>query len=376
MTAAVNIDRTFTNYDLHSAFYGSTLGRYDLESLEISKRGAWLLQAILPLYRQGAGVLQVTLAALADTAARVAGYGYSLRTTRSALGDLEAAGLIARRNYRHGGELRIVLRDTLADLLSRDKLNRTSPKPSHTQPHRQKFPGGRQKGTGNTIVPFDSLVFSSNQQNDPPARIDVEPPPPAQKPAPVHCEKKTKPGKADHKFDPVVYSIRCVCENRFRGVLTAIANREIATGNAASGIEWGYWRARWQGMGIDQREFHAKRDLVPVLLRYMRNPDPIQNELRFDGPETPAIATNEQSESGESAEIISGRILESLRSAAAAPSPIPSPAAAPADPPIDTDADPVLIAAADRARKRRADLVRWERQSTLATLQRGFDRTP
>jgi len=369
MTAAVNIARTFTNWDIRNFFYASTLGRYDLQGFK--PREAWLLQVVLVWYAAGARLLRVNLADLTDAAHRFAGYGYHPRTTQNAIKDLERRGLIKSRNYRHGGELRIVLCDDLADLLSRDKLNRSS----HTQPHMKAFRGGRQKGNGQTIVPSGSLVFSSNQQNDPPARIEEESRPPSPEPTPDRCDEKTKPGKPVHKFDPVVYSIRCVCENRFRGVLTAIAKREIETGNAASGIDWSYWRDRWRGMGKDQREHHARRDLVPVLLRFMRNPDPIENELIFNSPQTRATTRLTEDENGLSVEIISGLLLDSLRSAAAAPPPKP-PAAAAADLPTETDVDPVLIAAADRARKRRADLVRWERQSTLATLQRGFDRTP
>jgi hypothetical protein len=356
MTCALRISQTFFNYDLRSVFYGSTLGRYDLDHLGLSRRATWLLQAILPLYRLGAGLLCVNLSELSDTAARVAGYGYSLRTTRSALADLESAGYVYRRNYRHGGPLRVVLLDSLAELLARDKLERTVKKPrtlSHQQLHRQEFPARRQKGTDQDHTIPLPVVCSSKLQSETRARV-VEAPPSLEVVS-SDCEKKTepRPEKPRHKFSPLVYSLRCVCDGRYRAILTAIAEREIATGEAKSGIDWEFWSDRWNSMSIHQRESHACREILPVLLEHLRNPHPMhwaRGQRESLEPATARVCEDADREN------ISARIRESLRSAAAVQ-------VQQLEKTVEYEIDPILAAAAARARRRAADLERWEAES-------------
>ena len=359
MTCALRISQTFFNYDLRSVFYGSTLGRYDLDHLGLSRRATWLLQAILPLYRLGAGLLCVNLSELSDTAARVAGYGYSLRTTRSALADLESAGYVYRRNYRHGGPLRVVLLDSLAELLARDKLERTVKKPrtlSHQQLHRQEFPARRQKGTDQDHTIPLPVVCSSKLQSETRARV-VEAPPSLEVVS-SDCEKKTEPKpEKKHKFAPVVYSLRCVCDGRYRAILTAIAEREIATGEAKSGIDWEYWSERWNSMSIDQRESHASREILPVLLEHLRNPHPMQRARGQRDIAEPATARVCEDADREN---ISARIRESLRSAAAVQV---QQLEKTVEKTVEYEIDPILYDASARARRRLADIIRWESES-------------
>lgn len=369
MNTALNIHRTFTNWDLRNFYYGSTLGRYDLSGF--SHREAWILQAILPLYAAGAALLQVNLAALVELAERGAGHGYSERTTRSAIEDLEKRGLVRRRRYRHGGCLKIDLLDSLAEYLGRDKLKRI-PK---TIPHKTTpamFAGGSSERDRSTpIVRSDPLVFNSNKQPCTPAPAPVDIDPSVSKPARDRCDEKTKPNKPE-RHDPIVYSIRCVCPGKLRPVLTAIANREIKQGGGHSGIDWAYWRSRWAGMGIDQREYHA-REILPALISALRNPHPIERAQNIVDTIQSVTAGVCETQKNETAEIVSGALLEKITNSIAgtagtAGTGRPVAPEFPAEIPADPD-ERILWEAAINARRRRADLDRWDRESSLATLE-------
>jgi len=345
MHAATDFQQTFTDFDLRNFFYSSSLGRYDLTGFK--PREAWILQTLLTLYAAGAASLRCHRSVLAELCERIAGFGYSIRTLSTALADAERLGFIERRTYRHGGELRIILCDTLADLLSRDKLKRCDKKP-----HGKEFPTG-EKDRSSSPVPSGSFSFNCEI----PARVDIDinesDRAAAEQAEQTHKKKPkpVKPGKGNREeWHPVARTVWYVTQNF---ALVSLAMNEIKHGGR-SGVDWDHWCSHWD-MCNDARESIARREIIPHLERFLKFG---KNELGNQNPIDPQVVrVYDDREPAETAYF-------SPAAAGAGAKVDPAAATPPTDPEMRA-----LWEAAERAKKRAADLNQWEYQAALASLQ-------
>ena len=246
MESAANLtkSRTADNNSLLRVLDTRSLARAPLVPGMTRREYRWI-SFLAVLVRLGYSRICAFSGRLTDCEARAQGAaGSSRSTTYRALADLEIGGWINRGGQSSGRMLLIEFTPKLIDFVNGTHL-RSVPEKSHII-----LPVSSCDTVDRTIIPSPDPSppgFISNLQSDARARGD--------------CKVKT-----EKRYHPVVYSLRCVCPGAMRELLTAIAVAEIDAGGAGrSGVDWGYWSARWGDFGIDARENIALAEILPAL---------------------------------------------------------------------------------------------------------------
>jgi len=329
MSAALQLSYLASNDDLHRVIYPVSLSRFDVVPGDLSDRERWLLSVLLVLVSLGYSEIRCYLSALTDCANRAHKSNKSTRTTRRVLSDFEGRGWLRRRTFRRGDMLHIDLLPILADMLAKKKPVAVS-QVSDISAHRTGCPPPETDHSPNSEDP----VFSSNA---PRAGDDID-----QETVDYYERQSRDRNKRERKnserWDPVARSVWYV-GGAARNWLRRMASEEIRTGGGLSGVDWSRWRAAWPSMLREEREHIARTVICPALIAAMRGDLPLLE------------AENEKATEGN---FPRGRELK------------------PKNRTNDKPSDPDLAAlweARERAKKRAADLNRWDREQSDRTVE-------
>jgi hypothetical protein len=197
--------------------------------------------------------------ALADAIYRAQGQTASVRTLRSALAELEAAGYLTRRRCRLGADrAHAIIEIHQERFVYWTKIRSGNVIPcepvSHNSPHRQVLPADdrRIKHRVNTSS-YSSLEETNVKEQRAGAR----------------SKKSAK--KKNHHYHPIVYTLLCCLPpGPDKAKIVEIARGELAGGANRSGVDWEYYRRLWPALDCrpgGRRETTARFEIVPVLMR-------------------------------------------------------------------------------------------------------------
>ena len=195
--------------------------------------------------------------ALADSIYRAQGQTASVRTLRSALVELEAAGYLTRRRCRLGADrAHAIIEIHQERFVYWTKIRSGNVIPcepvSHNSPRRQVLPADdrRIKHRVNSSS-YHSLVENNVQEQRAGAR--------------------SKKSAKKHHYHPIVYTLFCcMVAGREKQAAIEIARTELAGGVNRSGVDWGYYCRLWPALDCrpgGRRETTARSEIVPALMR-------------------------------------------------------------------------------------------------------------
>jgi hypothetical protein len=254
---------TATTATLRSLDYTISIGKFRAPADLSAREKRWFCFFAV-LIGFGYRNLQAFQGAIADSESRCNGLAGSSRATcYRALKDLESRGWIRRSRHFRGREMRIEFLEPMIDIITGPRL-RAVPNMSDKNLHVSSC-----DTSDPSIIPTpsDPLVccFNSSESSRAGARE-----------AGNSIEKnKDDTGGNGHRFDPIVYTIRCLAERKYRAVLCRMAQLEM-NGRIPnrSGVDWPYWRPMWQTLPISTREYIAASTIIPALLDLIKNPPP------------------------------------------------------------------------------------------------------
>jgi hypothetical protein len=249
---------------------GRVAGKHELYSIvhcnfslpgttSLSPRARRYLFFVISLVQCGYCRIEAPMDALADAIYRAQGQTASVRTLRSALAELEAAGYLTRRRCRLGADrAHAIIEIHQERFVYWTKIRSGNVIPcepvSHNSPHRQVLPADdrRIKHRVNTSS-YSSLEANNVQEQRAGAR------------------SKNSAKKKKHHYHPIVYTLFCCLPpGPDKTALVEIARGELAGGTNRSGVDWEYYRRLWPALDCrpgGRRETTARSEIVPVLMR-------------------------------------------------------------------------------------------------------------
>jgi hypothetical protein len=245
----------------------------------LSPRARRYLFFVISLVQCGYYRIDAPMDVIADAIYRTQGQTASVRTLRSALAELEAAGYLTRRRCRLGiDRTHAVIEIHVERFVYWTKVRSGNVIPcgtvSHNSSHRQVLPGDdrRIKHRVNSSS-YNSSVENNVQEQRAGAR----------------CKKSAK----KHHYHPIVYTLFCcMVAGREKQAAIKIARTELAGGVNRSGIDWDYYRRLWPALDCrpgGRRETTARSEIVPALIRCLSS-SPAERDGR-QGVELPTLET-------------------------------------------------------------------------------------
>lgn len=243
----------------------------------MSPRARRYLFFLISLAQIGYGRIEAPMAAIADAIYRAQGQTASVRTLRSALAELEAAGYIVRRTCRLGEQRSHAVIDLVPErFVYWTKIQTHNVVPcvpvSQVSPCRQVLPTDDRR-----INPrVNSSSYTPN--ND----TNVQEP---------RANARSKSHAKKHHYHPIVYTLLCVMSGAGRARAIELATSELAGGENRSGVDWEYYTRLWRSLDCrpgGRREQTARSEIVPLLLRCLTTP-PATAEIETAEIETAEI---------------------------------------------------------------------------------------
>jgi len=246
----------------------------------LSPRARRYLFFVISLVQCGYYRIDAPMDVIADAIYRAQGQTASVRTLRSALAELEAAGYLTRRRCRLGiDRTHAVIEIHVERFVYWTKVRSGNVIPcgtvSHNSSHRQVLPGDDRRIKHRV----SSSCSSSEETNVREQR------------APARCKNSAK-NKKRH-YHPIVYTLLCCLPpGPDKGALVEIARRELAGGTNRSGVDWEYYGRLWPALDCrpgGRRETTARSEIVPSLMRCLTSSSSSSSSAPAIGEEPNAL---------------------------------------------------------------------------------------
>jgi hypothetical protein len=226
----------------------------------LSPRARRYLFFVISLVQCGYCRIEAHMDTLADAIYRAQGQTSSVRTLRSALAELEAAGYLTRRRCRLGADhAHAIIEFHMERFVYWTKVRSGNVIPcsidSHHSACRQVLPSDDREIKHRVN---SSSCSSSDESNVQEQRAYA---------------RSKKSAKKKHRYHPIVYTLLCCLPpSSDKTRVIEIARGELAGGENRSGIDWDYYNRLWPALDCrpgGRRETTARREIVPALIRQL-----------------------------------------------------------------------------------------------------------
>ena len=255
----------------------------------LSPRARRYLFFAISLVQCGYCRIEAPMDALADAIYRAQGQTASVRTLRSALAELEAAGYLTRRRCRLGADrAHAIIELHVERFIYWTKVRSGNVIPcsvdSHHSACRQVLPADDRK--------TKHRVNSSSYHSSVDTNVKEQ-----------RAGARSKKSAKKHHYHPIVYTLFCcMAAGREKQAAIELARTELAGGVNQSGVDWDYYRRLWPALDCrpgGRRETTARSEIVPALIRCLSSSPAANDDHSRGGVEIPALeaappATSEQ----------------------------------------------------------------------------------
>lgn len=234
----------FSRLELERYDHNTTLGAWSWPT-DVGERDLRWVEFLGLCARDGAAGIADCEGAISLAYWRTCRGARSSRTTYRAWARIEARGYIRRHKLRIGRDARGVRIEFLPKLLELFAFTR------HAST-------GPKKSVNVCVVPH----LPQRQSED----RTISPVPPDPDPGVFTSNATGARKEKRQRWDPVVYTARCVASSaRERAVWTWAIMSELRGEHSRSGVDWAYWRSRWEAMTILERENTFALEIRPSL---------------------------------------------------------------------------------------------------------------
>lgn len=223
----------------------------------LSPRARRYLFFIISLVQCGYCRIEAPMNVLSDAIYRAQGQTASVRTLRSALAELEAAGYLTRRRCRLGTDrAHAIIELHVERFIYWTKVRSGNVIPcsfdSHNSACRQVLPADDRR--------MKHRVNSSSCRSLEETNVQEQ-----------RAGARSKKSAKKHHYHPIVYTLFCcLAAGREKQAAIEIARTELAGGVNRSGVDWDYYRRLWPALDCrpgGRRETTARSEIVPALIR-------------------------------------------------------------------------------------------------------------
>lgn len=245
----------------------------------LSPRARRYLFFVISLVQSGYYRIEAPMDALADAIYRAQGQTASVRTLRSALAELEAAGYLTRRRCRLGeNRAHAVIEFHVERFVYWTQVRSGNVIPCSTDTHNSAY---RQ------VLPADDRRIKHRVNSSSCSSLDEI------NVKEQRASARSKKSAKKHHYHPIVYTLFCcMSPGREKQAAIELARTELAGGINRSGVDWDYYRRLWPALDCrpgGRRETTARSEIVPALIRCLSSSPAASSVHSREGQGQPSL---------------------------------------------------------------------------------------